>query len=172
MTGLSPRNDKILEIAVLITDGNLKLMDEGVEFIVKMDKGTLDNMSEWCIKTHGQTGLTQACLDSPYTSEFVQEQVLNYIKRWIPAKNTGMLAGNSVHMDKMFLMEQMPDIIDYLHYRIIGGSKSRVGGIDHPPRGDPLKNPCTEHLMISKVPFENIFMPPHLAPPVDPTRKY
>ena len=64
-----------------------------------------------------QSGLTQACLDSPHTSEFVADKVLEYIKKWVPSKQTGVLAGNSVHADRMFLAAQMPAVTDWLHYR-------------------------------------------------------
>ena len=64
-----------------------------------------------------QSGLTQECLDSPYTYENVYNSVLAYIKRWIPESKAGVLAGNTVHMDRLFLMEGMPQIIDHLHYR-------------------------------------------------------
>lgn len=65
-----------------------------------------------------QSGLIQACLNSPHTLEFVADKVLKYIKRWIPKRRTGVLAGNSVHVDRMFLAEEMPAIIDWLHYRL------------------------------------------------------
>ena len=66
-----------------------------------------------------QSGLTQACLDSPHTPEFVANRVLEYIKKWIPLKRIGVLAGNSVHVDRMFLAAEMPAVIDWLHYRFV-----------------------------------------------------
>ncbi|KAJ7818211.1 ribonuclease H-like protein [Mycena olivaceomarginata] len=119
MTGLDPDKDKILEIAVLITNGNLDLVDEGIEFIIRTDKATLDRMDEWCTKQHGQSGLTQACLDSPHSHEDVTKAVAEYIKKWIPQRRVGILAGNSVHADRAFLVKHMPSITDWLHYRII-----------------------------------------------------
>ncbi|KAI0653982.1 ribonuclease H-like domain-containing protein [Cubamyces menziesii] len=126
MTGLDPRTDKILEIAVLITNGELEIVDEGIEYVIRTDKEVLDGMNEWCQKTHGSSGLTEACLESPYTKEFVQQQVLSYIKKWIPKERTGVLAGNSVHMDRAFLVGEMPDIVDWLHYRIVDVSSIKV----------------------------------------------
>lgn len=93
-------------------------------------------MDSWCTEQHGQvrlivafsymffllslqSGLTQACLDSPHTSEFVASKVLEYIKKWVPSQHTGVLAGNSVHTDRMFLAAQMPTVIDWLHYRFV-----------------------------------------------------
>lgn len=119
MTGLNPRTDKILEIAVLITNGDLQLVDDGLEFVIRTDKESLDKMDEWCTKQHGSSGLTQACLSSPHTKEFVTSEVLAYIKKWIPDRRIGVLAGNSVHADRGFLIEEMPELIDWLHYRIV-----------------------------------------------------
>jgi len=64
-----------------------------------------------------QSGLTKACLESSYTLEFVSKTVLDYIKKWIPEPRVGVLAGSSVHADRMFLATEMPDIVDHLHYR-------------------------------------------------------
>ncbi|EKM81106.1 hypothetical protein AGABI1DRAFT_84041 [Agaricus bisporus var. burnettii JB137-S8] len=119
MTGLNPRKDKVLEIAVLITNGNLQIVDDGIQYVIKTKKEVLDGMDEWCTKQHGKSGLTRACLDSPYTQEYVASQILNYIKRWVPEPRTGILAGSSVHADRAFLVEEMPEVVDWLHYRIV-----------------------------------------------------
>ncbi|KAI0783067.1 ribonuclease H-like domain-containing protein [Abortiporus biennis] len=119
MTGLNHNTDKIIEIAVLITDGNLELVDDGLEYIIRTDKETLDKMDEWCTNQHGSSGLTQACIDSPHTKEFVSKEVLDYIKKWIPTERTGVLAGNSVHVDRLFLLNEMPEVVNWLHYRIV-----------------------------------------------------
>ncbi|KAH9941938.1 oligoribonuclease [Amylocystis lapponica] len=119
MTGLDARKDKILEIAVLITNGNLELVDDGIEYIVHTEPEILDQMDEWCTKQHGKSGLAHACLTSRYSREYVAREVLAYIKKWIPQERTGVLAGNSVHADRAFLVEEMPEITDWLHYRFI-----------------------------------------------------
>ncbi|KAK7473072.1 Phosphatidylinositol 3,4,5-trisphosphate-dependent Rac exchanger 2 protein [Stygiomarasmius scandens] len=139
MTGLNPEKDKILEIAVLITDGDLNIVDKGIEYIIKTDKSLLDgcafwffsrkgrnsfyfspSMDAWCTKQHGDSGLTKACIESPHTRESVSQSVLTYIKNWIPEQRTACLAGNSVHADRSFLVKEMPEVIDWLHYRIVG----------------------------------------------------
>jgi len=119
MTGLNPKVDKIMEIAVLITDGNLELVDDGIGFIIRVDKEHLDRMDEWCTKQHGSTGLTQACLTSPHSLSFVEKFVVEYVKKWVPQTRVGVLAGNSVHADKAFLAEYMPSLVEHLHYRIV-----------------------------------------------------
>ncbi|KAI6107167.1 ribonuclease H-like domain-containing protein, partial [Pisolithus croceorrhizus] len=132
MTGLDSKKDKLLEIAVLITNGNLELVDDGLQFVIKTENSALDNMDEWCKTHHGQSGLTQACLSSPHTRDHVSHEVLQYIKRWVPEQRTGVLAGNSVHVDRMFLTVEMPEVVDWLHYRIVDVSSIKncvVGGI-------------------------------------------
>ncbi|THH33069.1 hypothetical protein EUX98_g1157 [Antrodiella citrinella] len=119
MTGLNSRTDKIIEIAVLITNGNLELVDEGIQFIVHAEKEQLDKMDEWCTQQHGSSGLTEACLASPYSTEYVSKEILAYIKKRIPDRGVGVIAGNSVHADRAFLVEEMPEVVDWLHYRIV-----------------------------------------------------
>lgn len=119
MTGLNPRKDKILEIAVLITNGNLELVDGGIQYTIKTEKNVLDGMDEWCTNQHGQSGLTKACLESKDTREYVTSEIFKYIKKWIPQPRNGVLAGSSVHADRAFLVEEMPEVIEHLHYRIV-----------------------------------------------------
>lgn len=143
MTGLDPKRDKILEIAVLITNGNLELVDErGIQFIIGTDKAVLNSMDEWCRIQHGKSGLTQACMTSPHTREHAAKAVLEYIKKWVPQKRTAVLAGNSVHADRSFLVEEMPEVIDWLHYRIVDvssiGELCRRWYPDNPAPKDPF----------------------------------
>ncbi|KAG8778618.1 hypothetical protein FRC12_024890 [Ceratobasidium sp. 428] len=147
MTGLDPTTDRIIEIAVLITNGNLDLVDPaGCHYVVKTSKEVLDNMGEWCVAQHRKSGLTSQAINSPHTPEEVAARVLAYIKHWIPEPRTGILAGNSVHADAMFLRSKGPDsdeqsergvwseIINHLHYR------SSVGAGIQMRRGDKKKN--------------------------------
>ena len=119
MTGLDQQNDSIMEIACVITDGNLHLLSEPFEIIIHQSKEKLDDMNEWCLKTHGESGLTQRCIDSKITIKEAQESLLEFIKKTVPVKGEGVLAGNSVHVDRIFLLKECPDVIDHLHYRII-----------------------------------------------------
>jgi oligoribonuclease len=58
------------------------------------------SMGEWCVKQHGSSGLTQACIDSPHAHEDVHQRVAEYVRKWIPERGAGVLAGSSVHADK------------------------------------------------------------------------
>ncbi|KIY68092.1 ribonuclease H-like protein [Cylindrobasidium torrendii FP15055 ss-10] len=118
MTGLDHKNDKIIEIAVLITNGNLELVDEGIRYVIKTEKKYLDGMDKWCVKTHGESGLTEEVLGAQESIQEVEAKVLAYVKRWVASPRTAILAGSSVHVDRQFLCEQMPSLVEYLHYRI------------------------------------------------------
>lgn len=120
MTGLDSNHDSILQISCFITDYQLYLLDDaGWGAIVQHPQLTLDRMNEWCIKTHGATGLTKAVLASTTTAEQAAKGLLEYIQRYVPQPRTALLAGNSIHADRAFLSKQpYQQVLDHLHYRI------------------------------------------------------
>ncbi|EGC40808.1 oligoribonuclease [Histoplasma capsulatum var. duboisii H88] len=121
MTGLNPRTDKILQICCFITDADLNLLEPtGFEAVIHHPESVLDNMDDWCIKTHGQSGLTAAVSASTTTPTAAAEGLLAYIKKHVPRRGTGLLAGNSVHADKEFLAcKPYSMILKWLHYRLL-----------------------------------------------------
>ncbi|KAF9958129.1 Oligoribonuclease, mitochondrial [Mortierella alpina] len=118
MTGLLA-TDKLIEIAVIITDDDLNIVAEGPNLIIHQPKRVMDGMNQWCIEHHGASGLTAAVLASTISTAQACDQVLSFIKKYIPTPRHGILAGNSVHADKVFLEREMPTIVDHLHYRIV-----------------------------------------------------
>lgn len=121
MTGLDPDTDSILSIACHVTDAQINLLEpNGWEAQIHHTKEQLERMNQWCIQTHGASGLTAACLASSTTPEHAAEALLNYIKHYVTLPRTGLLAGNSVHADKAFLRKPpFKPVTDYLHYRIL-----------------------------------------------------
>ncbi|KAG1189990.1 hypothetical protein G6F36_003466 [Rhizopus arrhizus] len=119
MTGLDIKEDHLIEIAVLITDGDLNIVAKGPELVIYQPKEIMDSMNEWCTEHHGKSGLTQKVLESKITTKEAERQVFEFLQQHIP-KGVAPLAGNSVHADKVFLNKEMPSIVDYLHYRIVG----------------------------------------------------
>ena len=121
MTGLTLETNQIIEIAVIVTDASdLDTHYEGPNLIVSCPKETLDNMDEWCTQHHGESGLTQAVLDSKISLEEAEEQVLDFLKNKCNIQpRTAPLAGNSIATDKMFLYKDMRKLYEFLHYRII-----------------------------------------------------
>lgn len=135
MTGLDISKDHIIEICCIITDGNLNIIDEeGYESTVYVPKKILDNMNEWCVTHHGESGLTAKILANPQqTLAKVQQELLEYIQSFISEPRTSLLAGNSVHMDKFFMMKEFPQVIEHLHYRLVDVSSIMEVGYRHNP---------------------------------------
>ncbi|KAI6809937.1 ribonuclease H-like protein [Hortaea werneckii] len=121
MTGLDLSKDTIMSLACFITDAQLNLLDEtGYECVLQHSQEQLDAMGEWCQSHHGASGLTQACLNSTTTAETAATELLEYIQRFIPDRKQGLLAGNTVHADKTFLVQEpWRKVIRHLHHRIL-----------------------------------------------------
>lgn len=118
MTGLDIKKDKIIEIACLITDYQLNLIAEGPNLIINQPDSLLMAMDKWCTNTHTATGLFKACQESKITEDQAEDMVLTFIQQYTK-RNESPMAGNTIYMDRYFLMENMPKIHNYLHYRII-----------------------------------------------------
>jgi oligoribonuclease len=118
MTGLNIVNDVILEIACAITDGNLNPLGSGLSFIINQPDEKLAGMGKWCQDHHGKTGLIDAVKNSTTTLQQAYEGIFALIKEHCPI-HTGILAGNTVWQDRLFLDKYMPKITHYLHYRIV-----------------------------------------------------
>ncbi|KAL4954499.1 ribonuclease H-like domain-containing protein [Aspergillus filifer] len=121
MTGLDPSTDQILQICCFVTDAKLNLLDTtGFETVIHVPQSALDSMSQWCIDTHGRTGLTARVQNSTVTPESAAADLLAYIKRYVPRPRAALLAGNSVHADKAFLAcGPYAAVLEWLHYRIV-----------------------------------------------------
>lgn len=118
MSGLNIDKDHILEMACLITDKNLKIVAEGPEIIIHQSDEVLNGMDEWCTKTHGESGLTASCLKSQISIQQAEQIMLEFVQKHTP-KGACPLAGNSIHVDRIFLNKYMKNFLNHLHYRII-----------------------------------------------------
>ena len=116
MTGLEPKTDKILEIATVITDGDLNVLAEGPVIAIHQSDELLDNMDEWCTNQHGRSGLTARCKASKFTEDDAIAQTLEFLKEWVPPGSSPM-CGNSIGQDRRFLNKYMPELEAYFHYR-------------------------------------------------------
>lgn len=143
MTGLDTNNDTIMSFAAFVTDADLNIMDDtGYEAIIHHEKEQLDCMGEWCTSHHGESGLTQACIDSTTTAEEAAEGLLSYIKKYVPERRMALLAGNSVHADKAFLVKKPYNIVtDHLHYRILDVSSIKEAARRWAPKETLAKIP-------------------------------
>lgn len=118
MTGLDADNCRIIEIAAIITNKDLNIIAEAEPITIYQPDEVLATMNEWCIKNHRETGLTQRVKDSEISTEAAEQQVLEFIKKFVPYQSSP-LCGNSIWQDRRFLAKYMPKIDDYCHYRML-----------------------------------------------------
>lgn len=118
MTGLDPERDAIIEMATLITDGELQLVAQGPVIAVHQDEATIALMDEWNVRTHGESGLTERVRTSNVSLAEAEATTLAFIEQHVP-ENTAPLCGNSIWQDRRFLARYMPTLESYLHYRLI-----------------------------------------------------
>ncbi len=118
MTGLNYHNDTILEIASIITDINLNIIATGPSLVIHQSDEILQRMDPWCVETHTKSGLYKKVQESFITLEEAEQETLKFIQEYC-TKNSAPLCGNTVWFDKLFLKKDMPEIPEYLHYRVV-----------------------------------------------------
>jgi len=118
MTGLSPDNDSLVEIAVVVTNSDLEVLDPGLDLVIKPREGTAESMSDFVRDMHTKSGLINE-FESGVDLADAEAAVLEYIKRFIPEAGTAPLAGNTIGTDRMFITKYMPELDAHLHYRNI-----------------------------------------------------
>jgi oligoribonuclease len=119
MTGLDLAHDALIEVAVVVTDPDLKLLDDGVDVVIHADDALLDGMVEVVQKMHERSGLTTAVRESTVTMAEAEDIILEYVRRHVPEPRTAPLCGNSIATDRGFLARDMPRLDAHLHYRMI-----------------------------------------------------
>jgi oligoribonuclease len=118
MSGLEPDRCQILEIAAIITDGDLNIVAEGPDLVIHQPDEVLDAMDEWCTRQHGNSGLTAAVKASTVALAEAEAQVLGLVRAYCPPGKSP-LCGNSIGHDRRFLIRYMPALAGYLSYRNI-----------------------------------------------------
>jgi len=116
MTGLKPDTDRIIEVALVVTDPDLATVAEGPVWAVHQDDAVLDGMDAWNQGTHGKSGLTARVRASALDERTVEAQALAFLREHVPAKASPM-CGNSICQDRRFLARWMPELEDWFHYR-------------------------------------------------------
>ena len=119
MSGLNPDTDVVLEIATVITDKNLNVLEHGPSLVINHPPAVLDAMDAWCKEHHGKSGLSQQVLESTISLEQAQALTFDFIKKYVPRKRLSPLCGNSIWQDRRFLAKYFREIDEYLHYRIV-----------------------------------------------------
>jgi oligoribonuclease len=118
MSGLNPEHDRILEVALVVTDGELNTIAEAPVWVVHQPDEVLDGMDSWNKGTHGRSGLIDKVRASKFSEAEVEAMIIDFLKPLVPA-GTAPLAGNTVHQDRRFMVRYMPGFDSYLHYRIV-----------------------------------------------------
>lgn len=116
MTGLDPDKDKVIEIAAIVTDPQLNILAEGPVFVIHQPDAVLDGMDAWNTGTHGRSGLTEKVKASTVTEEQATEQMIAFLKQYVPAGKSPM-CGNSICQDRRFMARHMPTLESFFHYR-------------------------------------------------------
>lgn len=118
MSGLVPERDRILEVAIVVTDGELNTIAEAPVWVVHQADEVLDGMDSWNKGTHGRSGLIDKVRASKFSEAEVEGAILEFLKPLVPER-TAPLAGNTVHQDRRFMARYMQAFDAYLHYRIV-----------------------------------------------------
>jgi oligoribonuclease len=116
MTGLDPDNDRIIEVALVVTDKELNVVAEGPVLVVHQPDVVLDAMDNWNKGTHGKSGLIDKVKASLLTDSDVEDAMIHFLKQHVPAR-TSPMCGNSICQDRRFLARWMPKLEAYFHYR-------------------------------------------------------
>lgn len=128
MTGLNvntnepgKRDDEIVEVGVIVTDGHLNPLDEGMQLVIKPTDAAMANMSSFVRNMHEKSGLLPLIKDGVSVAD-AEKQVLAYIQKHVPVRQTAQMGGNTIHMDRRFLAKYMPSVEDWVHYRSVDTS--------------------------------------------------
>ena len=118
MSGLVPDRDRILEVAMVVTDADLNTIAEAPVYVLHQSDEVLDAMDSWNKSTHGKSGLVDKVRASAWTEEEVERRLIEFLKPIVPER-TAPLCGNTVHQDRRFMARYMAAFDAYLHYRIV-----------------------------------------------------
>jgi oligoribonuclease len=119
MTGLDLKADRLIEIAVLVTDADLNILGDGIDVVIHADDAALSSMIPVVTEMHTRSGLIEEVRASTVDLAAAEEVVLDYIRTHVKQAKTAPLAGNSIATDRGFIARDMPKLDDYLHYRMI-----------------------------------------------------
>ena len=116
MTGLDPERDRIIELAIVVTDSDLNILAESEAWVVHQPDAVLDAMDDWNKSTHGRSGLIERVKASTLDEAGAEAAALAFASRWVPPRASPM-AGNSICQDRRFLARFMPALEAHFHYR-------------------------------------------------------
>jgi oligoribonuclease len=119
MTGLDLGKDALIEVAALVTDGDLNVLGDGVDVVIHADESALAGMPDVVREMHERSGLTEQVRASPITLAEAEDMIMGYITAFVPDPRTAPLCGNSIATDRGFIARDMPKLDVHLHYRMV-----------------------------------------------------
>ena len=125
MTGLDTVNDRIIEIATIVTDKYLNALAEGPVIAISQSQETMDAMDEWNTRQHGESGLTARVLASAVYAAEAEKETLDFLTTWVD-KGASPMCGNSICQDRRFLAREMPALEGFFHYRNLDVSTLKI----------------------------------------------
>jgi oligoribonuclease len=118
MTGLDPEKERIIEVAVVVTEPDLTIVAEGPVLVIHQPDSLLDAMDSWNRSTHSKSGLTEKVKASTLTEEQAQDELITFLSQYVPAGKSP-LCGNTVSQDRRFMFKYMPKLEQFFHYRTV-----------------------------------------------------
>lgn len=150
MTGLDPEVNRIIEIATIVTDSDLNVLAEGPNLAIFQPDNVLALMDEWCVATHGSSGLTERVRQSTISVEEAERQTLAFLAPFT-TRGASPLCGNSIGQDRLFLAKYMPELESFVHYRNIDVSTIKELAKRWRPEIMPLFKKKGSHLALDDI---------------------
>ena len=150
MTGLIPEHDVIIEIATVVTDAQLNVVDEGPSIAIHQSNEILDGMDEWNTNQHNHSGLVQRVQESKISIAEAESQTLDFLMKYVDLGASPM-CGNSICQDRRFLYNYMPDLEKFFHYRHIDVSTLKELAVRWKPNIISTSYKKSRHLALSDI---------------------
>ena len=150
MTGLIPEHDVIIEIATVVTDAQLDVVDEGPSIAIHQSNELLDGMDEWNTNQHNHSGLVKRVQESKISIAEAESQTLNFLMKYVDLGASPM-CGNSICQDRRFLYNYMPDLEKFFHYRHIDVSTLKELAVRWKPNIISTSYKKSRHLALSDI---------------------
>ena len=150
MTGLIPEHDVIIEIATVVTDAQLNVVDEGPSLAIHQSNEILDGMDEWNTNQHNHSGLVKRVQESKISIAEAESQTLNFLMKYVDLGASPM-CGNSICQDRRFLYNYMPDLEKFFHYRHIDVSTLKELAVRWKPNIISTSYKKSRHLALSDI---------------------
>jgi oligoribonuclease len=150
MTGLIPEHDVIIEIATVVTDAQLNVVDEGPSIAIHQSNELLDGMDEWNTNQHNHSGLVKRVQESKISIAEAESKTLNFLMKYVDLGASPM-CGNSICQDRRFLYNYMPDLENFFHYRHIDVSTLKELAVRWKPNIISTSYKKSRHLALSDI---------------------